>query len=200
MVNSIIPRELHLIVMITCSYVADCVNCRVQKFTIDGKYLLQFGGKFKGAEHENAKLKYPNALTVQNCKVYVSNRDNHCISVFQTDGKFHHNIGSGQLGNPHDVTVNGNNQLLVADYVRHCIYTFTIDGDYVGKFGTRGTGRGQLNSPYGVAVDLYGFILVADTSNHRVSIFDQNGNFFHCFGSEGSAIGQFKRPYNSCQY
>ena len=174
-------------------YVVDHNNHRVQKFTIDGKYLLQFGDKGS----ENGKLKNPRGLAVHNHKVYVADCNNKRISVFQTDGKFHHTIGSGQLGNPFDVTVNGNNQLLVADYAHHCIYTFTLDGDYVGKFGTHGTGRGQLNGPYGVAVDFdfYGFILVADTNNHCVSIFDKNGNFVHCFGSRGSAVGQFQHPY-----
>ena len=172
-------------------YVVDHSNHRVQKFTIDGKYLLQFGGEGS----ENGKLKNPRGLAVHNHKVYVADCNNHRISVFQTDGKFHHTTGSRQLGEPYDVTVNGNNQLLVADYAHHCIYTFTLDGDYVGEFGTRGSGRGQLDHPYGVAVDLYGFILVADTCNHRVSIFDKNGNFVHCFGSEGSAVGQFQRPY-----
>ena len=171
-------------------YVADHINHRVQKFTIDGKYLLQFGGEGS----ENGKLKYPRGLAVHNHKVYVTDYSNKLISVFQTDGKFHHTIGSGQLGDPYDVTVNGNNQLLVADLDHHCIYTFTLDGDYVGKFGTCGTGRGQLSGPYGIAVDLYGFILVSDY-NHRVSIFDKNGNFVHCFGSPGSAIGQFQYPY-----
>ena len=170
-------------------YVADHNNHRVQKFTIDGKYLLQFGGEGS----ENGKLKYPIGLAVHNHKVYVAECINNRISVFQTDGKFHHTIGSGQLGNPYDVTVNGNNQLLVADWAHHCIYTFTLDGDYVGEFGTYGAGRGQLAYPYGVAVDLYGFILVADTNN-RVSIFDKNGNFVHCFGSLGLAIGQFQYP------
>ena len=172
-------------------YVVDYNNHRIQKFAIDGKYLLQFGGEGS----ENGKLKYPRGLAVHNHKVYVADCHNHRISVFQTDGKFHHTIGSGQLGNPKDVTVNGNNQLLVADCAHHCIYTFTLDGDYVGKFGTCGTGRGQLDRPYGVAVDSYGFILVADTYNHHVSIFDKNANFVHCFGSQGSAVGQFKYPF-----
>ena len=171
-------------------YVADEYIHRVQKFTIDGKYLLQFGG----AGSENGKLMNPCGLAVHNHKVYVADYSNKRISVFQTDGKFHHTIGLRQLGNPHDVTVNGNNQLLVADWDHHCIYTFTLDGDYVGKFGTYGAGRGQLHYPYGVAVDLYGFILVSDACNHRVSIFDKNGNFVYCFGSQGSAIGQFQFP------
>ena len=167
-------------------YVVDHSNHRVQKFTTDGKYLLQFGS-------DNGKSLYTTA--VHDHKVYVTDCNNHRILVFQTNGKFHHTIGSGQLGKPIDVTVNGNNQLLVADYDHCCICTFTLDGDYVGKFGTRGTGRGQLSSPYGVAVDLYGFILVADTCNHRVSIFDKYGNFINCFGSRGLAIGQLQYPH-----
>ena len=171
-------------------YVADNGNHRVQKFTIDGQYVLQF----QGEGSENGKLNNPGGLTVHNHKVYVTDCDNKCISVFQTDGKFHHTIGSGQLCGPHDVTVTGNNQLLVADCAHHCIYTFTLDGDYVGKFGTYGAGRGELSSPYGVAVDMYGFILVTDANNH-VSIFDKSGNFTYCFGSQGSAIGQFWYPH-----
>ena len=91
-------------------YVVDHVNHRAQKFTTDGKYLVKFGGRAV----ENGRLRFPRGLAVHNHKVYVTDCDNHRILVFQTDGKFHHIIGSGQLGNPHDVTVNGNiNYLLL---------------------------------------------------------------------------------------
>ena len=172
-------------------YVADCGNHKIQKFTIGSEYLLQFGSKGS----RNGKLNHPNGLTLHDGKVYISDHENKRISVFQTDGIFLHTIGSGQLGSPNDVTVNGNNQLLVVDYDDHCIHTFTLDGDYVGKFGTSGTGRGELYCPYGVAVDLYGYTLVADTNHHRVSIFDKDGNYINCFGSKGSAIGQFHCPF-----
>ena len=172
-------------------YVADHANHRVQKLKIGGEYLLQFGG----IGSSDGKLNYPKGLASHDHKVYVADSDNKRVSVFQTDGKFHHTIGSGDLRSPCDVTVNGNNQLLVADRDNHCIHTFTLDGDHVNRFGTHGIGRGQLNSPYGVAVDLYGFILVADTINHRVSIFNKDGNFVHCFGSRISAVSQFKYPY-----
>ena len=169
-------------------YVAD--NNRIQKFNIDGEYMLKFGSQGSVYEH-------PEGLTVHNDKVYISDFSfvKGCISVFQTDGVFLHTVGSGQLGSPRDVAVDGNNQLLVADWRRVCIHTFILDGDYVGKFGTRGTGAGHLDDAHCVAVDLYGFILVADTDNHCVSIFDKNGNYINCFGSEGSAIGQFQRPF-----
>ena len=172
-------------------YVGDCENHRVQKFTIDGEHLLQFGRKGSG----NGRMNCPNGLTIHDSKVYISDRNNKRISVFQTNGKFLYTFGSGQLGTTFDVAVNGNNQLLVVDRDYHCIHTFTLDGDYVEKIGTKGTGSGQLNNPYGAAVDLYGFILVADAYNHRVSIFDKDGNYINCFGSKGPAIGQFQRPY-----
>ena len=174
-------------------YVGDSSSDRVQKFSIDGKYLLQFGGK----GYEGRKLNCPVGLAVHEHKVFVAECNNHCISIFQTDGKFLRTFGSGQLGRPFDVAVKGANQpcILIADYDHHCIYTFTLDGDYVGKFGTYGTDRSQLHNPLGVGIDLYGFILVADSGNHRVSIFDKDGNYINCIGFKGSAIGQFQRPY-----
>ena len=49
------------------------------------------------------------------------------------------------VGGPSDVTVSANNHLLVADQRNSCIHTYTLDGHYVGKFGTPGSGMGQLN-------------------------------------------------------
>ena len=58
---------------------------------------------------------------------------------------------------------------LNADYYHHRIVVFDLDGQYVGKFGTRGSNRGQLNYPYSLSSDAHGFILVTDY-NHRVSV------------------------------
>ena len=70
--------------------------------------------------------------------MYVDDKVNRCISVFQRDSKFCISFGSGQLGGPYDVERNGNNQLLVADRSHKCIVTFTLDGQFVGKFDTQG--------------------------------------------------------------
>ena len=171
-------------------YVADYSNNRIQNFEVSGKYLHQFGSYGSG----NGQLRGPVGITIHNNKVFVTEYGNQCISVFHTNGQFSHIIGKGQLGEPYDVTVNTNNQLLVVDRNHHCVYTFTLDGNYVSKFATLGSERGQLNSPYSLTTDLYGFILVADWGNHRVSIFNKDGKFIHCFGSSGSNDGKFERP------
>ena len=172
-------------------YVVDCGNHRVQKFDINGNYLLQFGSK--GAS--DGQLNYPFGVTVHNNKVYIADHSNKRISVFQTNGKFCISFGSDQLGAPTDVAVNANNHLLVANYSNSCIYIYTLDGYYVGKFGTPGFGRGQLNYPHGLTTDLNGFIIVADSGNHCVSIFDNNGSCIHCFDSNESPNGQFNSPH-----
>ena len=171
-------------------YVTDYGNHRVQVFDITGTYLFQFGSHGSG----NGQLTYPLGITVHDGKLYVSEYSNHRISVFQLDGQFSHIIGSGHLEEPWYIAVSSNDQLLVANSGHHCISIFTLDGNYVGKFGTRGTGRGQLSSPYGVVTDMYGFILVTENDNKRVSIFDKDGVFVHCFGSKGFGHGQFSFP------
>ena len=170
-------------------YVADYRNDRIQKFDVSGKYLHQFGSRGS----DNGQLNSPVGITTHNDKVIITEDSNKRISVFQTNGQFSQIIGKGQLGKPYDVTVTTNNQLLVADWGHHCIYTFTLDGNYVSKFATQGSGRGQLNNPRSVTVDLYGFISVAD-DNHRVSIFNKDGNFICYFGSKGSGNGKFIFP------
>ena len=172
-------------------YVADYSNRRIQKFDVSGKYLHQFGSRGSG----NGQLNSPVGITTHNNKVFVTEDSNCRISVFHTNGQFSQIIGKGQLGRPYDVTVNANDQLLVVDCSHHCIYTFTLDGNYVSKFATQGSGRGQLDYPCGVTIDLYGFIFVADSINNRVSIFNKDGNFIHCFGSKGSDDGKFQYPY-----
>ena len=91
------------------------------------------------------------------------------ISVFQLDGQFSHIIGSGHLNSPHYIAASSNDQLLVADYGHHCISIFTLDGNYVGKFGIQGTGKRQLSSPSNITTDMYGFILVTEDDTNCVS-------------------------------
>ena len=174
-------------------YVADHDNHRVQKFDIDGSYLLQFGSKGSSNGHLN-DLK---GILAYNGKVYITEHGNKRISVFITDGRFSHFIGKDQLGNPHSIAFNIDNELLVADNGHHCIYTFTLDGRYLRRFEIKGSSKNQLHlySPVGLTTDACGFTLITCIENHRVLIYDKKGNFVHCFGSKGSSSGHFCLPW-----
>ena len=171
-------------------YVVDSGNYRVQKFDINGNYLLQFGSR--GAS--DGQLDGPYGIAVHNDKVYIADYHNKRVSVFQTNGQFYNTIGSNILGKLEDVAISADKYLVVAGYNPDCIYTFILDGHYIGKFGTKGSGRREFDDPYGIIGDSYGFIIVVDSNNHRVSIFDKHHHCIHCFGSNGSANGQFNCP------
>ena len=169
-------------------YVTDSFNHRVQKFDINGTYLL----KFRTLGSGNGQLNHPLGITIHNDKVYIVENSGHRISVFHCDGQFSHIFGTDHLSNPWYVAVS-NDQLLVANTNHHCISIFTLDGKYVGKYDT---GRRKLLSPRGIATDMYGFIIVNDAySKGCVSIFNKDGVFIHSFGSEGPDYDQFLAPH-----
>ena len=62
---------------ITCTYVVNHRSHRVQKFTTDGKYLLQFGSKGS----DNGKLLCPRGLAVHDHKVYVTDCVFQCFKL-----------------------------------------------------------------------------------------------------------------------
>ena len=173
-------------------YVADGGNHRVQKFDTNGEYLLQFGSK--GAS--NGQLNNPHGVVIHDDKVYVADCSNCRISVFKKNsGKFCCVIGKGYLDAPHDLSINANNVLFVVDHDRHSICSFTLEGEVVNVFGSKGKYWGQLKNPSSLVIDMYGFILVADSGNHCMSIFDKDGNCINCIGSiVGSLAGEFNCP------
>ena len=179
-------------------YVVDYKNNRVQKFSTDGRYLLQLDSYALSLSLASKfyKMNFPTGITTYDNRVYVTEKAGKgYVSVFQSDGRFCFTFGTKELSDPYDVVVRGDGQLLVADCVKNCIYVYTPDGVFLQKFGTGGTGKGQLNSPFSLTTDVNLFIFVADTWNHRVAIFDKDGNHIHCFGSEGRANNQLRRPH-----
>ena len=157
-----------------------CHNHKVQKFDTHGNYLFQFGGMGAG----EGQLNYPIGITTHQNKLYIADRKNNRISVFQNNGQFHCIIGQKKLSQHFDVTVNVNSEILVADWGHHCIYIFTLDGHHVNNITLhKGTESLKLKYPCSITTDSNGFILIADTSIHDqcISVFDKIGNCIHCF-------------------
>ena len=170
-------------------YVADYGNHRVQKFDVSSNYMFQYGG---GKGSQDGQLNSPRGVTVHDGRLYLADCENCRISVFQIDDPFCCIIGKGKFNSPHDVAVKVNNQLLVVHFGGSCVHTFTLDGYYITKFGTYGSGVGQFSGPGGIVVDLNDFIFIAEYGNNRVSVFNKDGNYIHHFGSCRSNKGQFK--------
>ena len=106
--------------------------------------------------------------------------------------------GDGELDRPAGITISKDGTMFVTDSRNHRIQKFTLDGKFLGKFGTFGSGPGQLNMPWGIALDKDGNVFVADWRNDRIQQFTADGEWVASFGQSGDGVGQFNRPNGVC--
>ena len=120
--------------------------------------------------------------------VIVSERDGHCITILDKEGKKIRSFGShgterGQLSYPEGVAISSKGTILVADSYNHRIQEFTMDGKCISCVGTKGNGPLQFKYPQGIAVNrTTGQVVVTDYNNHRVQVLNSNLTFSHMFG------------------
>ncbi len=148
----------------------------------------------------DGQFNYPHGIAINTTGyVYVTDRDNHRIQVFDANGNFITKWGSygtddGQLNWPAGIAVNLTGFVYVNDYVNHRIQVFDANGNFITKWGSYGTGDGQFDWPAGIAINSTGYIYVSDTTNHRIQVFDAKGNFISKWGSYGAGDGEFAWP------
>jgi len=152
-------------------YVADRDNNRIQRFTSDGTFVLQWGG-----------LGRPNAIAISATGlVYVTDDQNRRVQVFTTDGTFVNQWGSlgadpGEFLRPFGIAVNAVGQVYVGDHDSGRIQKFTATGTFIAVWGTSGTGPGQFQQVTGIAIDSQGDVYIADNDN-RIQVFTVDGAY-----------------------
>jgi len=172
-------------------YVADEKNLRIQKFNSAGIYITKWEVDFAGTI----------AVDKLNKWVYTINVSN-ILQKFDLSGNFimqwgGTGTGDGQLmlSNQNDLSKQGMNgqmavdkagNIYVVDNMNFRIQKFSSSGDYIMKWGSKGSGGGQFLFPCGIAIDsANGFVYVADNSAQfggsaniaRIEKFDLMGNF-----------------------
>ncbi len=70
----------------------------------------------------------------------------------------------------------------------------TVDEEYLGEFGTGGTGDGEFWWPSSLAFDSEDRLYIADEALQHISIFTKNGDFLDQWGTAGSGDGELDRP------
>ena len=105
---------------------------------------------------------------------------------------FGQSSGDSKLNDPVGVAV-GHNVIAVSEWNDHVVKKFSLQGDYLLKFGSRGSGDGQFINPYGLCFNSKGLPYVVDNNNCRVQVFRENVFLFK-FGSRGRNPGQFQSP------
>src|SRR5262249_27264046 len=135
---------------------------RVLKFSKEGKLLKQWGKKGKG----EGEFNLPHAICLdEKGRVYVGDRENNRVQVFDADGKFLAQFR--QSGAPFGLFLR-KDRLFVADGRAHWVKVLDLAGKPLGRFGEKGAGAGQFNLPHMLAVDSKGVVYVAEVDGRRV--------------------------------
>ncbi|MEO0530800.1 MAG: hypothetical protein AAF266_09550, partial [Planctomycetota bacterium] len=139
-----------------CLYVAEYGdNDRIQKFSPEGEYLLQWGSH--GIAEE--QFKRPQSLLIDpQDRVWVGDSCNHRIKVFTGEGELLFAWGTegsapGELYYPYGLAMDTAGDLYVAEYGNHRIQKFRQQGESLGVWGTQGSQPGELWSPWSLVLD-----------------------------------------------
>jgi hypothetical protein len=156
---------------------------RIQKFTHTRRFLFQWGSHGR----ELGQFLRPQKIVMdQQGLLWVTDACNHRVQVFDVSGseaKLVRHWGSngnlpGQLNYPYDILLDEagwagqpGGHVYLCEYGNHRVQKFTLDGRFVGQWGTNGRRQGQLDQPWGIARDSRGRMYVLDSYNHRVQRF-----------------------------
>lgn len=175
-------------------YISDgYTNSRVAKFDKHGNWIKSWGSRGTGGEHANenpSQFNTPHNIGIdgQN-NVYVADRGNRRIQVFDRDGNFlrfiflnapydkkrHPVLGNLNPNLPDEtapwticISNTPTQYLYTSDSEPGRIYKLTLDGKIVGMLGESGHELGQFNWIHGIACRSENELYVADMNNWRV--------------------------------
>ncbi|MBX7209017.1 MAG: sulfatase-like hydrolase/transferase [Verrucomicrobiaceae bacterium] len=169
---------------------------RVQKFDSDGKPLASF-----------PVLKHASGIAVsREGLIFVSSITQHRIDVHDASGKLVRRIGQegagdGEFNEPGGLLIAPDNTLLVADQCNNRVQRFSLDGKFLGKFGTHGNEPGQFGGadekgsrfggPHFIALDRDGALWTTEAKNGRIQKLSMEGRPVLHWGANTTAPGGF---------
>jgi DNA-binding beta-propeller fold protein YncE len=148
-------------------YVSDGYgNSRVVKFTRDGQYITSWGKKGAG----EGEFNLPHSVAVdKRGRVYVGDRENYRMQVFDADGKF---ITQWKhVGSPWGVYITEDQSIFMCDGHNNRILKLNQEGQILGSIGSPGRLAGQLDFSHHLTVGKSGAIYVAEIKNWRAQKF-----------------------------
>lgn len=144
--------------------------------------------------------------------VFVFNRGEHPVIVFDRQGRFLRSWGEGKFTRPHGITIGPDDAVYCVDDADHTVRKYSSEGRLLLTLGTSGrrsdTGATTVdyrtihqagppfNLPTNVAIAPNGEMYVADGyGNARVHRFAPDGRLLASWGTPGSGAGEFHVPH-----
>lgn len=140
-------------------------NSRVVKFNRAGKFLMAWGKKGTGPGEFNL----PHAIQVDAAgRVYVGDRENDRIQVFDANGTFLRQIDGIA---PFGLYLTAAQELFVADGRANRVVKMTLDGQILTSWGSSGEQPGNFQMAHGLTVGRDGAVFVSEITGKRIQKF-----------------------------
>jgi len=169
-------------------YVADTWNARITVFDEEGEPLnFSWGHDGPGQTEDNYGFWGPRGIAVDNDgNIYVADTGNKRVLVFDAEGDFLQEIGSGggldgQLDEPVGLAIGPDDELYVADTWNQRIQVFNSNGQYLRHWYVDAWFAQTNERPY-VFVDDSGIVYVSDPDASRIVVFDSEGTYLYALG------------------
>ena len=179
------PHELFI--TNTSLFVADTVNYRIQKMSLDGSNpttVLDFNQSF-----------WVIYFYIDNdANIYVSDTNNHSVWRFPFNSSNGQVVAGGggegsnnnQLHEPYGVFVNHHGTIYIADRKNHRIMKWVSgasEGVRVAGNGIPGSSSAELNQPIHIIVDTNDYMYISDGGNNRIIRWAPNSTFGVCIAA-----------------
>lgn len=202
------PGEFHSPIGIAINqkdeiFVTDLNNARVQKFSVDGKYLGGFDLPWDAPKRKSCQA--GGILADNQGLLYLSFMGQHKIGVYTEDGKLLREWGKkgsadGELNQPGGIVL-ADGCLYVCDQCNHRIQKFTLDGKFLAGWGDYGKEPGQFGAienrgsrfggPHFIGLDSKKRLYTTEGVPGRVQQFSLDGKPLSQWGSKAKEPGGF---------
>jgi DNA-binding beta-propeller fold protein YncE len=151
-------------------------------------------------------------------RIYVLNRSEHPVMVFDLEGNFIKSWGEGYFTRAHGSCIDLDEFIYCTDDLNHTVTKFDLEGNVLMMLGTKDQpsdtgyrsgpdlfesiasitrGGSPFNRPTGVDISSDGDIFVSDGyGNARIHQFNGDGTLLFSWGEPGPAPSQFRLPHS----
>lgn len=182
------------------------INCTLDGDTgdlyvadVDRRQIVIFdsAGVYKDAVGEDRELQ-PTDVFVDGQNLWVLDLQGQAVHVYDKSTRsrlrsFPDRESKGALRQPTNLWVQGD-RVYVSDFGDFSVKVYSLEGEFVQRLGSYGTGLGQFTRPKGVSVDRDGNVYVVDAGFENVQVFDREGELLMFFGGTYQGPGDMWLP------
>lgn len=118
-------------------------------------------------------------------QVYIADYDNHCIRVFERDGRYIREFTHNRLAHPVGIYVSSSlDRVYITLSGRQAVHCYKLEGTFIKEITNYGTNGLRFGNPIGITMDDDDRAYVCDQGRDCVGVFTKNLVFISLFTSQ----------------